>query len=117
MSDLKDDLRLIRDLSVKREMDSGNYRWFGKEAAELTKERGFPILGLILFFLVLSTEWEIEKIVAFSFWVVVALVSMYALVSLFYNTIWFISDRPALVRVLKYSFTAWVLFNLIRFHF
>jgi hypothetical protein len=117
MRDFGDDLKLIRDLAVKREMDSGNYRWFGKEAAELTRERGFPVLGAIAFLLVLSTEWGVGRIIAFAFWAAVFIVVVVVSTMVVQKIIDLIKFTPTLRRIVTYSLAGWVVFHLIKFHF
>ena len=117
MRDFGDDLKLIRDLAVKREMDSGNYRWFGKEAAELTRDRGFPILGAIAFLLILSTEWGIGKTIAFAFWTAVFIVVVVVSTMVVHKIIDLIKFTPILRRIVTYSLVGWVAFHLIKFHF
>jgi hypothetical protein len=119
MRDFGGDLKLIRDLAVKREIDSGapGSHWFSREHAELSKERGFPLLGLLTFALVLSTEWGVGKTITFAFWSCVVFFAVGVLTMAVWAFADFVICTPLLRKTVVYGFAGWMLFHLIKFHF
>jgi hypothetical protein len=123
MNHLQDQIRTIHDVTVTREIASGspNSRWFGGEFAEVMERRGHPLLGLLVFAMILSTEWEVSKIVAVAFWFLVVLFVVGVVTVVAIDFFDFLQTKfmgsPVLRKLTFYGFTGWVVFHLIRFHF
>jgi hypothetical protein len=119
MQRIEEDLKVLRDLAVKREFDSGaeNRHWFAKEYWGMLRERGNPLLGLLAFALILSTEWEVSKIVAVAFWFLVIAVVVGTIVILSLRLFEFVMSTQPFRKIVIYGVSGWVLFHLIKFHF